>query len=290
MNSSVLVLANFPEAAEHTARVAAALAAPLHLPLVLLHLGVYPVMLEPELVAASAEQTQRNEAQTMAGLRALAHRLPGPTQVAEAAGVLCDAVDSAVMRYHPLLLAMGLSPEHDMLDQWLHNQMLPLLRATHRPLLLVPESDSPAALVPPRRVLLALDAEPFRLNAAARALAPLLAAWQATFTVAHVVTGQEPEANPSRMAMADVRASGLLPLNAPLWLYQERHDQPAAGVLQALADTHADMVVLLARPRTFLGGLFHRSVTAQVLRHSRVPVLLVPVEAPELPGWMPTMS
>ena len=226
----------------------------------------------------------------MAGLRALAHRLPGPTQVAEAAGILCDAVDSAVMRYHPLLLAMGLSPEHDMLDQWLHNQMLPLLRATHRPLLLVPESDSPAALVPPRRVLLALDAEPFRLNAAARALAPLLAAWQATFTVAHVVTGQEPEANPSRMAMADVRASGLLPLNAPLWLYQERHDQPAAGVLQALADTHADMVVLLARPRTFLGGLFHRSVTAQVLRHSRVPVLLVPVEAPELPGWMPTMS
>ena len=290
MNSTILVLANFPEATEHTARVAAALGAPLHLPLVLLHLDVYPVMLEPELVAASAEQTARNEAETVAGLRALARRLPGLTQVAESAGILCDAVEAAVARYHPLLLVMGLSPEHDLLDHWLHNQVQPVLRATHRPLLLVPENYNLAAPGPPRRVLLALDAEPFCLNAAAKALVPLLAAWQAAFTVAHVVTGQEPEANPGRMALADVRASGLLPPDAPLWLYQEPNDKPAAGVLQAIADTQADVVVLLARPRNFLGRLFHRSVTAQVLRHSPVPVLLVPVKAPELPGWMPVMS
>ncbi|MDB5236441.1 MAG: hypothetical protein JWR44_3434 [Hymenobacter sp.] len=290
MNSTVLVLANFPEAAEHTARVAAALAAPLHLPLVLLHLDVYPVMLEAELVAASAEQMARNEAETMTTLRALARRLPGSTQVAESAGILCDAVESAVEHYHPLLLVMGLSPEHDLLDHWLHNQVLPVLRATHRPLLLVPENYSPAASGPPRRVLLALDAEPFRLSVAANALVPLLAAWQAAFTVAHVVTGQEPDANPGRMAMVDVRASGLLPPDAPLFLYQEPHEKPAAGVLQAIADTQADVVVLIARPRNFLGRLFHSSVTAEVLRHSPVPVLLVPVEAPEMPGWMPAMS
>ena len=290
MNSSVLVLANLPEAAEHTARVAAALAAPLHLPLVLLHLDVYPVMLEPELVAASAEQTARNEVETMAGLRALAHRLPGATKVAESAGILCNAVEEAVARYQPLLLVMGLSSEHDMLDHWLHNQVLPVLQATHQPLLLVPEKYSTAASGPPCRVLLALDAEPFRLSTAAQALVPLLAAWHAAFTVAHIMTGQEPDANPVRMAMADVRASGLLPAEAPLWLYQEPHESPAAGVLQVIADTHADVVVLIARPRNFLGRLFHRSVTAAVLRHSPVPVLLVPVEAPELPSWMPVMS
>ena len=290
MNSSILVLANFPKAAEHTARVAAALAAPLQVPLVLLHLDVYPVMLEPELVAASAEQTARSEAETVAGLRALAHRLPGAAQVAESAGILCNAVAEAVARYQPLLLVMGLSPEHDMLDHWLHNQLLPVLRATHVPVLLVPEGYCPATPGPPHRVLLALDAEPFRLNAAAKALVPLLAAWQAAFTVAHIITGQEPDANPARMALADVRASGLLPAQVPLWLYQESHAKPAAGVLQAVADTRADVVLLLARPRNFLGRLFHRSVTAAVLRHSPVPVLLVPVEAPELPGWMPVMS
>ena len=110
MNSSIVVLANLPKTAKHPARVAAALGAPLHLMLVLLPLDVYPVMLETELVAASAEQTARNEAETVAELRDLATRLPGLTEVAESAGILGDAVEEAVTHYHPLLLVMGLSP------------------------------------------------------------------------------------------------------------------------------------------------------------------------------------
>ena len=81
--------------------------------LVLLHLDVYPVMLETELVVASTEQTARNEAETVAELRDLATRLPGlteVTEVAESAGILGNAVEVAVAHYHPLLLVMGLSP------------------------------------------------------------------------------------------------------------------------------------------------------------------------------------
>ena len=98
MNDSILVLANFADAAEATARYAAALGAPLHLRLAMLHLDAYPVMLEPELVAASAEQTQRNEAETMTGLHALARRLQGHPDVLEATGFMNDAVAEAVHR------------------------------------------------------------------------------------------------------------------------------------------------------------------------------------------------
>ena len=133
MNSSILVLANLPKTAEHPARVAASLGAPLHLKLVLLPLDVYPVMLEPELVAASAEPTARNEAETVADLRDLTTRLPGLTEVAESADILGNAVEEAVAHYHPLLLVIGLSTEHDLADHWLHNQVLPLLRATQQP-------------------------------------------------------------------------------------------------------------------------------------------------------------
>ena len=271
--NSILVLANFADAAEATARYAAALGAPLHLRLAMLHLEVYPVMLVPELVAASAEQTQRNEAETMAGLQALAHRLPGHPEVLEAAGIMADAVAAAVRREHPLLLALGLSHEQSLLGRLLVDQVLPVLRATHRPLLLVPR-DAPC-VGPPRRVLVAVDGEPFAPNAASRALAPLLAAWAATFTVAHVQPQGGP---PSRLALADVRASGLLPAATPLALYDAAEAATATGVLQAVADTQADLLVLVARPRSFLGGLFHRSVTASVLRHCRVPVLLLPAE------------
>ncbi|MGY3090899.1 nucleotide-binding universal stress UspA family protein [Hymenobacter sp. UYAg731] len=151
--------------------------------------------------------------------------------------------------------------------------MLPVLRATHRPLLLVPR-DAPC-VGPPQRVLVAVDGEPFTPNAASRALAPLLAAWGCTFTVVQVHPQGGP---PSRLAVADVRASGLVPAANPLELYQAADTPAAPGVLQAVADTQADLLVLIARPRSFWSELFHRSVTAAVLRHCAVPVLLLPAE------------
>lgn len=274
MNNSILVLANFADAAEATARYATALGAPLHLRLAMLHLDVYPVMLEPELVAASAEQTQRNEAGTMVGLHALARRLPGHPDVLEVTGFMADAVAKAVHQQQALLLALSLSHEQGLLDRFLLDQVLPVLRATHRPLLLVPRDAR--CVGPPRRVLVAVDGEPFTPNAASRALAPLLAAWGCTFTVVQVHPQGSP---PSRLALADVRASGLVPAATPLEHYNAAHMPSAPGVLQAVAETQADLLVLIARPRSFWSDLFHRSVTAAVLRHSAVPVLLLPVEA-----------
>jgi nucleotide-binding universal stress UspA family protein len=271
MNDSILILANLAETAEPTARYAAALGLPLHLRLTLLHLEVYPVMLEPEMVSASAEQIVRIENETTADLRALARRLPGHPEVLESAGFMADEVTEVVRQQQPLLLAMDLSPAPTLLDRLLLNQMLPMLRATKQPLLLVPRN-APARL--PRRVLLAVDDGPFVLNAASRALAPLLASWAATFTVAHVRAEQEQRG----LALADVRASGLLPAAAPLELYEETHESAATGVLQAITDTQADLLVLIARPHSFLGDLFHHSVTASVLRHCTVPILLLPAE------------
>ena len=291
MNPSIVVLANRSEAAERTARYAAVLGAPLHAHLALLHFYHDPVMLAPELAVVTAAQTDRNYAESAADMQALAHRLPGTTEVIVSMLPMPDAVAETVRQHQPLLLAMGLSPEHDFLDELLRNQVLPVLRATHQPLLLVPEAASTASTAAlPCRVLLALDAEPFSLSAAGAKLAPLLAAWQAAYTVTHVVLNDQATAPQSRLPLAEVRASGLLPTDAPLWLYQEADVAPAAGILQALADTQADLLVLIARPRSFWGRLFHRSVTADVLRRSPVPVLLVPAAAPEVSGWVPALS
>ncbi len=286
MNPSIVVLADLTATAERIAAYAAALGAPLHAQLTLLHLYEDPV-LDPELTPLSAALADRNQAQTGRVLRELTGRLPAATELIVAVGTMPDTVAKAIRHYDPLLLVMGLSAEEDMLDYWLRNQALPVLRATHRPLLLVPAA-APATGVP-RRVLLAVDAEPFTPNAAARNLAPLLRAWQATYTVAHATAPEERQAFPGQRALGQVRRSGLLPPAEPLELYEQQL-APAAGILQAITDTQADLLVLVARPRSFLGGLFHRSVTAQVLRRTQVPVLLLPADAPELPGWLPAMS
>ncbi|OGX85412.1 hypothetical protein BEN47_14955 [Hymenobacter lapidarius] len=288
MNPSIVVLTNLSAAADKAARYAAVLGAPLHAQVTLLHLYHDPVMLAPELAIVTAAQTDRNYAESAAGVRRLAQRLPDTPEVTVSVRPMPEAVAEAIQQHQPLLLAMGLSPEHDFLDELLHNQLLPVLRATHQPVLLVPEAASASAL--PRRVLLALDAEPFSLDAAGKNLGPLLAAWQAAYTVTHIVLNDQAPPPRSPLHVADVRASGLLPPDAPLWLYQETDVAPAAGILQALADTQADLLVLIARPRSFLGQLFHHSVTAEVLRRSPVPVLLVPAAAPDVPDWMPAMS
>ena len=152
----------------------------------------------------------------------------------------------------------------------------------------MPEAAPTAAV--PRRVLLALDVEPFELNTAAKKLAPLLAAWQAAYIVAHAVDGREPVTPPRRLALDDVRTNGVVPPGASLRLHQMTGTTAADGILKAITDTQADLVLLIARPRSFLGRRFHHSVTADVLRRSPVPVLLVPAEAPEVPDWMPAMS
>ena len=78
MTPTLLILANAADLAERTARYAAALAAPLHPRLALLHLDDYPVLLEPELAAVALAQAARHAAETMTGLRELAARLPAP--------------------------------------------------------------------------------------------------------------------------------------------------------------------------------------------------------------------
>lgn len=278
MSQSILVLANLPEAAAHTARYAATLAQPLGLRLALLHCYLYPTLLTPALVEEEIAHSDYNEAETLADLRAQARRLPVPTEVLEAGVQLEDDVAAAVRRYHPLLLAMGLGPEQGLLDELLRRQVLPVLRATGRPVLLVPAATSAAAGAPavPRRVLVAVDGKPFALAAASRNLAGLLDSWAAAYTVAYVDLSRELPGTAGQQALADVRASKLLAPATPLELYEVADSTPAAGILHALADMRADMLVLLTRPRSFLGELFHRSVTAAVLRHTWVPVLLLP--------------
>ena len=282
MSPSILVLANVSATAERAARYAARLGAPLNAHLVLLNLlslNTYPVLLTPELVEMETRKATREREERIDGLWSIARQLPGLAVVEEASGPMFDAVTTAVRQHQALLLVMGLSTEHGLLDHLLHNQILPVLRATHLPLLLVPEAAPPPVL--PRRVLLALDADPFTPNAAARHLAPLLAACPATYTIAHLAEEDESYEFSSQLVRAELRASMLLPTDAPVEVYQITNPSPANGILQASFDTQADLVVLMARPRSFLGRLFHRSVTAQVIGRSQKPVLLLPTEEPD---------
>ncbi|NVO32454.1 universal stress protein [Hymenobacter lapidiphilus] len=286
MQPCFVVFVDLSAGAARAAHYAALLGAPRQVRLELVNVCQAP-MLSSELAFVPMPYVDRLQTEADAALQELAEGLPTAAGASVLMPPLADAVQQAITRFHPLLLAMGLSAEPDLLDQLLHNQALPVLRATHRPLLLVPEAGPPPEM--PRRVLVAVDGEHFILGEAALALAPLLASWKATFSVVHVrpaLDGAAEQADQYTRVGEPLRQ--LLPLATAPQLYND--DDPAATILRARAELQADLLILIARPRSFLGRLFHHSVTAQVLRGCAVPVLLLPAHGPGVPDWMPSMS
>ncbi|QDA61025.1 universal stress protein [Hymenobacter jejuensis] len=275
MKPSFLVISDLLDVTQRAAAWAARLAAPAGAQLVLLHVETMPVidptsgmMVTPVMYLSPTQEI--NDA-----LTELAQQLPVETTVEVWGGVLSAVLPEMIARYQPELLVLGLNEEHDVLDRLLLNQALPSLRDTRLPLLLVPAATSNPTL--PHRVALAVDGEPFHLSKQAEALKPILSAWAAEYSVIHVARASSAPEKEMRQALASVQMSGLLPAVPNECAHEVRHASPATGVLRAVAEMQADLLVLIARPRSFLSALFHHSVTAEVARRSSVPMLVLPV-------------
>jgi nucleotide-binding universal stress UspA family protein len=127
----------------------------------------------------------------------------------------------------------------------------------------------------PRRFLLAVDGEPFTLGEFAGAARHLLTALGAEVTVLHVVAEAEV---PNAQALDTVERTGLLADLAPAHTRIVVNADPAAAIVAAAHPDDFDAVVVVARSRSVLGRLFHHSVTAQVVLHSALPVLVLPAQ------------
>jgi nucleotide-binding universal stress UspA family protein len=124
-------------------------------------------------------------------------------------------------------------------------------------------------------VLLAVDGEEFSLGKHAGTMRHLLDALHAELTVLHVTDNPKQDENAAVLAI--VQRTGLTAdLAQSIRALSVNASAPAEGILRVAKSHDFDLVVLIARPRSFLGELFHHSVTAQVLLHSTVPMLVLP--------------
>lgn len=151
---------------------------------------------------------------------------------------------------------------------------LAMLRTAPQPMLVVLIH---ASFIVPHRLLVALDAEAFSLGGHASLVRHLFDALPAELTVLHVGSDQASTAAGLTAASEALAHTGLaLDLATGVRTQGLVHGTPAGGILQAVAGGGFDWVVLVARPRSFLGELFHRSVPAHMLLHSPIPVLVLP--------------
>ncbi len=288
MALSLIVFAGFYPPARRAIEYADILAQALNGGLVLLHVNRASLFNSSDLVAQEGyhQQELARQTDTAAILYQQAEGLQTTATVEVVTDLLPAVAQDLARRYQPALFVLSQADEDRPAAADLLTSCVEILRAGSYPLLVV--STTVPAEHPPRRILIAADREPFTLTSEAAALRPLLALPGAEVVVAHISIGVEDDEG-CALALRAVQASGLVEGLPTPELRGYQHEQYAEGVLAAALDTRADLVVVLARQRSYLGDLFHRSVTAQLLEKCPVPVLVLSTAAPvpltETPGF-----
>jgi nucleotide-binding universal stress UspA family protein len=275
MPQSLVVLTDFFAVSNQALSYAAGLAVPLKAHLLLLHTR-HDALLAPVDENFDEHRTWVGAETTFHHLEDLAATQPVTTQVEISGSALAEAVQEATHHQPALLVVLGrpgattATASPDLLTR----TALHLLRHAPHPLLVVPGPGNGEAF-PPRRLLLAVDGQPFRLHAPTDLLHQLLHALPATLEAVYVTNYEN---NPPDLTAirATVCAPGRAAVLPEQCLHVVSNTSVVAGILQAAADREADLLLVVARPHNLLGRLFHGSVTAGLLRESPIPVLVLP--------------
>lgn len=274
MNTApLLVLTDFTPVADQTLQYAGFLAGQLETSVVLLHVRRTSLL---DALALTGKYPRRSEAEVRA---LLAERCAG----VQAGGTACrsevvegdvaTAFAAAARQVGALLAVAGKCNTEETPDELVDSTTLGLLTRTPCPLLIVPEAYRRWAV--PARVVIAADRDPVELAGSGTATNALLRRWQPALTVARVELLGSSEW-PDATATAEMLSH--TPLLTGITDIKPLHYgslDVLGGILSAAHDKRADWVLLVARRRSRLGRLFHRSVTAEVVLHSQVPVLVV---------------
>jgi nucleotide-binding universal stress UspA family protein len=267
MDAPIVVLNDYPASSTQAVAYSAQLAKVLAVRLRLLHT-------DPD-ACASPGSHQFVLAHTRLALHRLAQSQPVPTDVEVSAAALPAAVEETTSQHHALLLALE-RPAFDVPIVGLVATALHLLQTTACPLLIVP-SQGPVH-VPPRRIALAADGEPFTLGQGLKTLHALTLTLPTQLTVVHAHLPHTVRGGDD--ALRTVRACGLATRFIPTDLIEVPSRRASDGILAGVQRIQADLLVLVVRRRSATPALFHRSITAKLLKRSLVPVLLMLAQDP----------
>ncbi|GGF15390.1 universal stress protein [Hymenobacter cavernae] len=269
MAPNLLILTDFFAGANRALDYATNLAEPLGARLVLLHVH-RASLLDPERFTGKLSNLGPED-MTLA-LNSLTRQLAVPVVAELGVGQVEDVVRDAVERHHPALIVLSRPQDSPTPDELVTTTALNLLRTSPYPLLVVPPA-APAT-TPPKRVALAADGGKFSLGASdVDAMRHLLSALHAELTVVHVT--ESATRHTAQQARESVEHTGLTRDLPAVHTCHVCQAEPAEGLMDAVREQQADLLVVIARPHTLLGRLFHRSVTARLVLHSPVPVLVL---------------
>ncbi len=275
MSVNLITMAGFYPPARNAIRYADLLAQAFNGQLLLLH-AKRVAMFDPyQTLGESSRQAElAGQQDTAAILYQQAKELQTPATVEVVTDFLPVVALDMAARLHPALFVVGAYHRpHKGESNDTALACAELLRTTCHPVLTVPHTALDTE--PPRRFLIAADRELFQLSPEAEPLRQLLQAPGVEVAVAHISEEVEDDAD-CAAALRAVLGSGLLANLPPPALHGMVHNHPADGILEVATDMAADVIIVLARQRSYLSEFFHDSITARLLDRSPIPVLVLP--------------
>ena len=270
----IVVLTDFFAVSNRALSYAAGLAVPLKAHLLLLH-AQHDQLLAPD--EFGEYHTWAGGQKTFYAMEKLAAAQPVPTEIDLSDNPLSAAVREVLRERELLLVVLGQPGFEGAPVELVPRTAMSLLRRVACPLLLVPAMGWDK--FPPRRLLLAVDGKAFTLGAQQSVIHRLLRTLQGTLEVVHI-TDDEHQRPIASALLGTIMQNDLVEdtLEEPLPLHERCHARVASGVLEVAAQQKADVLVVVARHHSFMGNLFHRSITAQLIQESPIPVLVLPAE------------
>ncbi|GAB3295886.1 hypothetical protein GCM10027511_09990 [Hymenobacter humi] len=270
--SSIVVLTDSVAHPNRGLAYAAELAGPLQAQLVLLHVRYDELLSHQEYV--SNHSTRRADEERKQALSALAESQPVPAEVEISEDFLSDAVAASVRQHQSQLVVLSRPPATAMPTEVVTRVVEDMLRQVHLPLLVVPaEGPAPVAL---HQLVLAVDSNELALPENVKVIDKLLGELHCKLAIMHVSRAESHSEAAGRRAVYEVRRSGLAALPEEETAHLVCNADAATGILQGADELEADVLVVIARPHSVLGSLLHRSVTAEVIKKSTIPVLVLP--------------
>ncbi|MCI1188643.1 universal stress protein [Hymenobacter sp. DH14] len=275
MSSCIAVLTDFFAVSNRALSYAAGLPVPLKAHLLLLNAQHDPLLAPEEF---GDYQTWTGRQKTFYELEKLASAQSVPTEVDMADEPLSEAVREVLRERDLRLVVLGQPGFENAPPDLVARTALGLLRRVACPLLVVPAAGWDQ--FPPRRLLLAVDGEPFELGPQHGAVYRLLRDFGGTLEAVHVTDDEH--ARPTAGALLETITQNDFVADtrdAPLHLHERYHPRVVDGILAEAAQLAADMLVVVARHRSFMGSLFQESTTARLIQESSIPVLVLPADA-----------
>ena len=273
---TIFIATDFSENAQHAADFANDFAGYMGCKVVLFHAYQIPlsipesyVLVKPEEVRKTAEEYLLEESNRL-------RKSPfQPIEIVAEEGAAVPAILEHVKKYSDPLIVVGKSGMGGMFSNWFGSTSLGLVKASHVPVLVIPES---IHFKPFQKIVLAAEIEIDSPLNGLNALVQIGTKCKSSIDVVRVLKPNV--AIVDELSYRSGRLAGKL--TGLDWNYAfPRGEQVFDAINEFVLNNDADLISIIPQHHNFLHKIFNKSESKKLIQHTHIPLLLLPEHAAE---------